>query len=99
MAALCELYLLPHSAAPLFKEVIEMLIWLSANWINIVLVAVLVLIVGLLLRSMIRNKKAGKSSCGCNCASCGACAGCASCARCGSMSSAATDAKERKRSI
>ena len=99
MAALCELYLLPHSAAPLFKEVIEMLIWLSANWINIVLVSVLVLIVGLLLRGMIRNKKAGKSSCGCNCASCGACAGCASCARCGAMSSAATDAKERKRSI
>ena len=99
MAALCELYLLPHSAAPLFKEVIEMLIWLSANWINIVLVSVLVLIVGLLLRGMIRNKKGGKSSCGCNCASCGACAGCASCARCGSMSSAATDAKERKRSI
>ena len=99
MAALCELYLLPHSAAPLFKEVIEMLIWLSANWINIVLVAVLVLIVGLLLRGMIRDKKAGKSSCSGNCASCGACAACASCARCGSMRSAATDPKERKRSI
>ena len=99
MAALCELYILPHSAAPLFKEVIEMLIWLSANWINIVLVAVLVLIVGLLLRGMIRDKKAGKSSCGGNCASCGACSGCSACARCCSMNSAATDGKERNRSI
>lgn len=107
MAALCERYLLPHSTAPLFKEVIEMLIWLSANWINIVLAAALVLIVGLLLRGMIRDKKAGKPSCGGNCASCGACSGCpeglasrrSACARCGSMSSAATDAKGRNRTI
>ena len=56
-----------------------MLAWLSVNWINIALVSVLVLIVGLLLRSMIRDKKAGKSSCGCNCASCGACSGCSRC--------------------
>ncbi len=56
-----------------------MFAWLSANWINIILVAVLVLIVGLLLRGMIRDKKAGKPSCGGSCASCGACAGCASC--------------------
>lgn len=50
------------------------MIWLSANLINIVLVAVLILIVGLLLRSMIRDKKTGKSSCGGNCANCGVCA-------------------------
>ena len=56
-----------------------MFAWLSANLINIALVAVLVLIVWLLLRGMIRNKKAGKSSCGCNCASCGACSGCGNC--------------------
>ncbi len=105
MAALCELYLLPHSAAPLFKEVIEMLIWLSANWINIVLVAVLVLIVTLLIRGMIRDKKAGKSSCGGNCASCGACSGCPkgpashriAYGKCASMSSAVIDAGERNR--
>ena len=70
-----------------------MFAWLSANLINIVLVAVLVLIVGLLLRGMIRDKKAGKTSCGANCASCGACSGCSACARCVSMRSAATDAK------
>ncbi|MBR0207953.1 MAG: FeoB-associated Cys-rich membrane protein [Oscillospiraceae bacterium] len=56
-----------------------MLAWLSANLINIVLVAVIVLIVGLLIRSMIRDKKAGRSSCGGNCAACG---GCSSRGRC-----------------
>lgn len=76
-----------------------MIAWLSANLINIALAAVLVLIVGLLLRGMIRDKKAGKSSCGCNCASCGACSGCSACAHCGSMSSAATDTKGRNRAI
>ena len=56
-----------------------MLTWLSANLINIVLVAVIVLITGLLIRSMVRDKKAGKSSCGGSCASCGACGSCGSC--------------------
>ena len=56
-----------------------MLTWLSANLINIVLIAVIALIVGLLLRGMIRDRKAGKSSCGGSCASCGACGGCGSC--------------------
>ncbi len=61
-----------------------MLTWLSANLINIVLIAVIALIVGLLLRGMIRDKKAGKSSFGGSCASCGACGGCGSChPRCG----------------
>ena len=57
-----------------------MLTWLSANLINIVLVAVLALIVTLLIRGMIRDRKAGKSSCGGSCGSCGACG---SCGRCG----------------
>ena len=54
-----------------------MLTWLSANLINIVLVAVLALIVTLLIRGMIRDRKAGKSSCG------GSCGACGSCGRCG----------------
>ena len=57
-----------------------MLTWLSANLVNIVLVAVLALIVTLLIRGMIRDKKAGKSSCGGSCASCGACGACGNCA-------------------
>ena len=50
-----------------------MLTWLSANLVNIVLIAVIVLVVTLLIRSMIRDKRAGKSSCGCSCADCGGC--------------------------
>ncbi len=65
-----------------------MFVWLSANWINIALVVVLALIVGLLLRGMIRDRKAGKSSCGGNCAGCGACSGCSACARCGAINAA-----------
>lgn len=53
-----------------------MFAWLTANLINIALIAMIALVVGLLIRSMIRDKKAGKSSCGGNCASCGACGGC-----------------------
>ena len=59
-----------------------MLAWLSANLINIVLIAVIVLVVGLLIRGMIRDRKAGKRSCGGNCASCGACGGCSACSKC-----------------
>ena len=64
-----------------------MLTWLSANLINIALVAVLTLIVTLLIRGMIRDRKAGKSSCGGSCASCGACG---SCGRCGGTSTVKT---------
>ena len=60
----------------------EMLAWLSANWINLILIAVLTLIVALLIRGMVCDRKAGKRSCGCNCASCGACGGCSACGSC-----------------
>ncbi len=49
--------------------------WLAANLINIVLIAVIALVVALIIRGWIRDKKAGKSSCGGNCAHCGLCAG------------------------
>ena len=62
-----------------------MFAWLSANLINIALIAVIALVVGLLIRSMIRDKKAGKSSCGGNCASCGACGGCGQCTQAQTM--------------
>ncbi len=60
-----------------------MLNWLSVNLVNIALIAALVLIVGLLIRGMIRDRKAGKSPCGGNCAACGACKGCSACGQCG----------------
>ena len=59
--------------------------WLSANFVNIALIAVIVLVVALLIRGMIRDRKAGKSSCGGSCASCGACGGCSSCGNCAAM--------------
>ena len=59
-----------------------MLAWLSANLINITLIAAVALIVFLLVRVMVRDRKAGKAPCGGNCASCGACRGCASCSGC-----------------
>ena len=62
-----------------------MLGWLSANLINILLVAVITAVVVLLIRGMIRDKKAGKSSCGGSCASCGACSSCGSCGRCAAV--------------
>ena len=62
-----------------------MLTWLSANLINIVLVAAIVLITGLLIRVMVRDKKTGKSSCGGNCASYGACAACGRYGCCGTV--------------
>ena len=55
-----------------------MLTWLSTNLINIVLLAVI--------RGMIRDRKAGKSSCGGSCADCGVCEkGCAPSDRAGTV--------------
>ena len=54
-----------------------MLGWLLVNWINIALLALVVLVVALVLRGVIRDKKAGRSSCGGNCGSCAGCTGCA----------------------
>ena len=53
-----------------------MLAWLSENWANIVVIAGLALLTGLIVFRMIRNKKAGKRSCGCDCAACGVCPKC-----------------------
>ncbi len=65
--------------------------WLSANFVNIALIAVIVLVVALLIRGMIRDRKAGKSSCGGSCASCGACGGCSSCSQRGVANGASSD--------
>lgn len=69
-----------------------MLAWLSANWINLILVAVITLIVALLIRGMVRDRKAGKRSCGGNCASCGACVGCSTCSQRGAANGASNKA-------
>lgn len=53
-----------------------MINWIADNYVNILIVAALLLFVGIILRSMIKNKKHGSS-----CSSCGE--GCHACSLCG----------------
>ena len=41
--------------------------------VDIIIIAVLAVVVRLIIRSMIKDKKAGRSSCGGNCGDCGLC--------------------------
>ena len=53
-----------------------MFAWLAANYVNILLIAAVAASVFFIVRGMVRDRKAGKTSCG-SCSSCGgACAGC-----------------------
>jgi len=45
--------------------------WLAENVGNIVVVIILLIVLGLALFSVIRRKRKGLSSCGCDCGSCG----------------------------
>lgn len=47
-----------------------MIDWLAANWVNILVIALVAAAVFFAARSLIKDKKAGKSSCGCNCSHC-----------------------------
>ncbi len=47
-----------------------MLEWLSANIGSIIIGAVILVILVLIIRSLLKNKKQGKTSCGCGCSSC-----------------------------
>ena len=60
-----------------------MLAWLAANLINIVLIVAIALLVTVLIRSLIRDKKAGRGCGGCG-ENCGGCSGCSACGK-GSM--------------
>lgn len=53
-----------------------MLAWLSQNWGTLLISAALVIVVALVIWSMVRGKRQGKSSCGCSCGSCGGCGAC-----------------------
>lgn len=53
-----------------------MLQWIQTNLGTMLICAVLIVIVALIVRSLVRQKRQGKSACGCNCAHCamhGAC--------------------------
>ena len=47
-----------------------MIEWLTENAVTLAVCAVLVLICGAIIYAMIRNRKKGRFSCGCSCASC-----------------------------
>lgn len=49
-----------------------MLAWLSENIGTILIILVLAAIVALAIRSIVKDRKSGKSSCGGNCSACGA---------------------------
>lgn len=53
-----------------------MIEWLAENIGTIAVSAIIVLVVVLIIRQLIRDKKAGRHSCG---GSCGGCAGCSGC--------------------
>lgn len=50
-----------------------MIAWICENAGTIVISTGMLAVIGLILRSLIRDKKAGKSSCGGNCAHCKGC--------------------------
>ena len=47
-----------------------MLAWLTENLATIIICAVLMAVVAAIIVSMVRNKKKGKSACGCGCSDC-----------------------------
>ena len=60
-----------------------MLSWLQANIGSILVICFLLVVVALIIRGLIRDKKAGKHICGGSCGACGGgCAGCANACHC-----------------
>ncbi|MCM1150126.1 MAG: FeoB-associated Cys-rich membrane protein [Butyricicoccus sp.] len=57
-----------------------MLAWLAANLGTIVVCALVLVIVALAARTLIRDKKQGRSPCGGSCSGCAGCGGCQSAA-------------------
>ncbi len=47
-----------------------MLNWLKENWTTLAVVLALVLITALIIVKMIRDRRTGRSSCGCGCSTC-----------------------------
>ena len=47
-----------------------MLHFLAMNWVTILVLLILALVVFLIIRKLIKDKKAGVGACGCKCASC-----------------------------
>ncbi len=60
-----------------------MMLWLQANRGSVIVLMLLLLTVGLIVRRLVLDKKAGKHICGGSCGSCGGgCSGCPMQGRC-----------------
>ena len=44
--------------------------WLADNWATILVALILAAIVGAIIVRLVKNHRAGRSSCGCGCANC-----------------------------
>ena len=44
--------------------------WFIENWTALLVIAAIATLVALIIVKMVRDRRAGKSSCGCGCASC-----------------------------
>ena len=44
--------------------------WISANWATIAALVFVAALIGIAVFSMIRNKRKGRTSCGCGCSAC-----------------------------
>ena len=51
-----------------------MLLWLQTNMGTLVVVLVLAIALGAIVRKVLRDKRAGRHACGCDCGSCSGCA-------------------------
>lgn len=47
-----------------------MLQWLNANWGTLVICLILGAVIALIVLSLVKNRRAGRTSCGCGCADC-----------------------------
>lgn len=66
-----------------FGEMLIMLEFLQNNWGSLLVGAIVLSVVVLIIVKLVRDKKAGKYTCGGNCGSCGACSGkCSGCNAC-----------------
>lgn len=71
------------SAALFLLEMIIMLEFLQQNWGSLLVGAIVLAVVVLIVIKLVRDKKAGRYTCGGNCGSCGACNGhCSECGAC-----------------
>ena len=73
-----------------------MLEFLQNNWGSFAVGAVLLAVIVLIAMKLVRDKKAGRYTCGGNCGSCGACSGhCAGCQECSHAASAKPAEKKK----